>query len=50
MTVYVVRANQIWGVYATREAAERACEDAQYDAEMGGSRVLYGIEEFTVEE
>ncbi len=51
MKVYIVKMNgNIWGVYATKEAAEAAKNEANLDAEMGGTWGGYGIGEYEVEE
>lgn len=51
MKVYIVKMNgNIWGVYATKEAAEAAKKEANLDAEMGGTWGGYGIGEYEVEE
>lgn len=49
MKVYIVKGYEgIWGVYSNYENAEKARKEAQYDAEMSGSHVIYGIEEYEV--
>lgn len=50
MKVYIVKMNgSIWGVYATKEAAEEAKKDANLDAEMGGTWGAYMVKEYEVE-
>lgn len=51
MKVYIVKMlGNIWGVYATEEAAEAAKEEANLDAKMSGSWDGYRIGEYEVEE
>lgn len=50
MKVYIVKMNgSIWGVYATKEAAEAAKKEANLDAEMGGTWGGYMVKEYEVE-
>lgn len=50
MKVYIVKDwTHIWGVYATKEAAEAAEKEANIDAEMAGGRGGYGVTEHEVE-
>ena len=47
--VYIVKSYEnIWGVYTTKEIAEKGRKKAQRNAEMGGSHAIYRIEEYEV--
>lgn len=51
MKAYVVTCYDegVYGVYTTKEKAEKAKKDAQQNAEMRGYRVFYGIKTFILD-
>lgn len=51
MKVFVVQSmGRIYGIYLTKESAEKAQKNADWESAMSGNKDIWGIEEVLVQE